>query len=122
MCVDYILDSPRIAQVDPGDGPLPDVVLSHIYCIFILHPGTDTVSHAPSPITAPTDRAKLFDLRPNPRTTSRAPGQRDGSARALAVTLFIGLGFHRRHHFPTYHLAAAARALLSIGFICWMTR
>jgi hypothetical protein len=30
MCVDCVLASPRIAQVDPGDEPLPDVVLSQI--------------------------------------------------------------------------------------------
>jgi hypothetical protein len=29
VCVDCVLDSPRIAQVDPGDEPLPEVVLSH---------------------------------------------------------------------------------------------
>jgi hypothetical protein len=28
MCVDCVLTSPRIAQVDPGDKPLPEVVLS----------------------------------------------------------------------------------------------
>jgi hypothetical protein len=28
MCVDCVLASPRIAQVDPVDEPLPDVVLS----------------------------------------------------------------------------------------------
>jgi hypothetical protein len=29
MCVDCVLASPRIAHVDPGDEPLPEVVLSH---------------------------------------------------------------------------------------------
>jgi hypothetical protein len=29
MCVDCVLASPGIAQVDPGDGPFPEVVLSH---------------------------------------------------------------------------------------------
>jgi hypothetical protein len=28
MCVDCVLASPRIAQVDPGDEPHPEVVLS----------------------------------------------------------------------------------------------
>jgi hypothetical protein len=28
MCVDCVLTSLRIAQIDPGDGPLPEVVLS----------------------------------------------------------------------------------------------
>jgi hypothetical protein len=28
MCVDCVLASPRITQVDPGDKPLPEVVLS----------------------------------------------------------------------------------------------
>jgi hypothetical protein len=28
MCVDCVLASSRIAQVDPGDEPLPEVVLS----------------------------------------------------------------------------------------------
>jgi hypothetical protein len=28
MCVDCVLASPRIAQVDPSDEPLPKVVLS----------------------------------------------------------------------------------------------
>jgi hypothetical protein len=30
MCVDCVLTSPRIAQVDPGDEPLPEVVLSQL--------------------------------------------------------------------------------------------
>jgi hypothetical protein len=29
MCVVCVLTSPRITQVDPGDEPLPEVVLSH---------------------------------------------------------------------------------------------
>jgi hypothetical protein len=29
MCVDYVLVSLRIAQVDPSDGPPSEVVLSH---------------------------------------------------------------------------------------------
>jgi hypothetical protein len=29
MCVDCVLASLRIAQVDPSDEPLPEVVLSH---------------------------------------------------------------------------------------------
>jgi hypothetical protein len=28
MCVDCVLALPRITQVDPGDEPLPEVVLS----------------------------------------------------------------------------------------------
>jgi hypothetical protein len=39
MCVDCVLASPRITQVDPGGEPLPEVVLSQdltkkfdIYC------------------------------------------------------------------------------------------
>jgi hypothetical protein len=30
MCVDCVLASPRIAQVDPGIESLPEVVLSHV--------------------------------------------------------------------------------------------
>jgi hypothetical protein len=30
MCVDCVLASPRIAQVDPGDEPFPEVVLSQL--------------------------------------------------------------------------------------------
>jgi hypothetical protein len=30
MCVDCVLASPRIAHVDPGDEPLPEVVLSQL--------------------------------------------------------------------------------------------
>jgi hypothetical protein len=30
MCIDCVLASPRIAQGDPSDGPLPEVVLSHL--------------------------------------------------------------------------------------------
>jgi hypothetical protein len=30
MCVDCVLVSPRIAQVDPSDEPLPKVVLSEL--------------------------------------------------------------------------------------------
>jgi hypothetical protein len=32
MCVDCVLASPRIAQVDPSDEPLHEVVLSHCLC------------------------------------------------------------------------------------------
>jgi hypothetical protein len=28
MCVDCVLATPRIVEVDPGDGSLPEVVLS----------------------------------------------------------------------------------------------
>jgi hypothetical protein len=40
MCVDCVLASPRIAQVDPGDEPLPEVVLSHMVLIMmkLSHP------------------------------------------------------------------------------------
>jgi hypothetical protein len=31
MCVDCVLASSRIAQVDSGDEPLPEVVLSQAY-------------------------------------------------------------------------------------------
>jgi hypothetical protein len=31
MCVDCVLVSPRIIQVDPDNGPLPEVVLSQLY-------------------------------------------------------------------------------------------
>jgi hypothetical protein len=31
MCVDCVLISPRIIQVDPDNGPLPEVVLSQLY-------------------------------------------------------------------------------------------
>jgi hypothetical protein len=37
MCVDYILTSSRIAQVDPDDKPLPKVVHN-------THPNDDVVS------------------------------------------------------------------------------
>jgi hypothetical protein len=30
MCVDCVLASPRIAQVDPDDEPLPEVILSQL--------------------------------------------------------------------------------------------
>jgi hypothetical protein len=30
LCVDCVMASLRIAQVDPGDEPLPEVVLSHL--------------------------------------------------------------------------------------------
>jgi hypothetical protein len=30
MCIDCVLTSPKIAQVDPGDGHLPEVVLSQL--------------------------------------------------------------------------------------------
>jgi hypothetical protein len=32
MCVDCVLASLRITQVDPGDEPLPEVVLSQVKC------------------------------------------------------------------------------------------
>jgi hypothetical protein len=35
MCVDCVLASPRIVQIDPGDEPLPEVVLSQVL-VFIL--------------------------------------------------------------------------------------
>jgi hypothetical protein len=36
MCVDCVLASPRIAQVDPSDGPLPEVVLSQCQAEYIV--------------------------------------------------------------------------------------
>jgi hypothetical protein len=36
MCVDCVLASSRITQVDPSDEPLPKVVLSHSYESQIL--------------------------------------------------------------------------------------
>jgi hypothetical protein len=38
MCVDCVLASLRIAQVDPGDKPLPEVVLSHEALRPLVHP------------------------------------------------------------------------------------
>jgi hypothetical protein len=35
MCIDCILASSRIAQVDPGDGPLPEVVLSQAVLVAV---------------------------------------------------------------------------------------
>jgi hypothetical protein len=41
MCVDCVLASPRITQVDPGNEPLPEVVLSHpsplVAGVLLLH-------------------------------------------------------------------------------------
>jgi hypothetical protein len=41
MCVHCVLASPRITQVDPGDEPLPEVVLSQyslsLIIYFLLH-------------------------------------------------------------------------------------
>jgi hypothetical protein len=34
MCVDCVLASPRIAQVDPGNEPLSEVVLSQRVCLL----------------------------------------------------------------------------------------
>jgi hypothetical protein len=36
MCVDCVLDSPRIAHVDPGNEPLPKVVLSQLTNPFVM--------------------------------------------------------------------------------------
>jgi hypothetical protein len=41
MCVDCVLASLRIAHVDLGDEPLPEVVLSHVLNL-IFSPGTQT--------------------------------------------------------------------------------
>jgi hypothetical protein len=35
MCVDCVLASPRIAQVDPDDEPLPEVALSHYVTLLV---------------------------------------------------------------------------------------
>jgi hypothetical protein len=37
MCVDCVLTSPRIAQVDPDDGPLPEVVLSQLRSARLIY-------------------------------------------------------------------------------------
>jgi hypothetical protein len=44
MCVDCVLASPRIAQVDPSDEALPEVVLSHIPCLLV-HQGVDFLAN-----------------------------------------------------------------------------
>jgi hypothetical protein len=36
MCVDCVLASPRIAQVDHGDGPPSEVVLSHRRIYYVV--------------------------------------------------------------------------------------
>jgi hypothetical protein len=38
MCVDCVLASPRIAQVDPGDEPLPEVILSQCHRAWLALP------------------------------------------------------------------------------------
>jgi hypothetical protein len=38
MCVDCVLASPRIAQVDLGDEPLPEVVLSQCCLLSSFEP------------------------------------------------------------------------------------
>jgi hypothetical protein len=50
MCVDCVLASPRIAQVDPGDEPLLEVVLSH--------PPPDELATPPDP---PPHQIRLLD-------------------------------------------------------------
>jgi hypothetical protein len=37
MCVDCVLASPKIAQVDPDDEPLPEVVLSHSFVAQLVY-------------------------------------------------------------------------------------
>jgi hypothetical protein len=39
MCVDCVLASLRIAQVDPSDEPLPEVVLSHALSVPSINSG-----------------------------------------------------------------------------------
>jgi hypothetical protein len=48
MCVDCVLASPRIAQVDPSDGPLPEVVLLQLLTT--------------SPVLTQPDIAKHYDV------------------------------------------------------------
>jgi hypothetical protein len=53
MCVDCVLASPRIAQADPGNGPLPEVVLSHkghTFHAYVLMSLTHTLLY-PSQLT-----------------------------------------------------------------------
>jgi hypothetical protein len=45
MCVDCILASSRIAQVDPGDEPLPEVVLSQLALEKIAYPEKDAAGN-----------------------------------------------------------------------------
>jgi hypothetical protein len=94
----------------------------HTYTVYLYYTRVQTQCpmHLAQSLHQPTELSCLIWGRtPGPQVAH--PADVIGLARAIAVSLFIGLGFHRRHHFPTYHLTAAARALLSIGFICWMT-
>jgi hypothetical protein len=43
MFVDCVLTSPRIAQVDPGDEPLLEVVLSHPHRQHLASPHKDEI-------------------------------------------------------------------------------
>jgi hypothetical protein len=54
MCVDCVLASPRIAQVDPGNGPLLEVVLSQTRsrssscaALLVVEPGAQDHRRAP---------------------------------------------------------------------------
>jgi hypothetical protein len=60
MCVDYVLTSSKIAQVDPDDGPFSKVVLSQLIC--------PTIGDFPSPeIHTGTSKLKLIKAIIDPR-------------------------------------------------------
>jgi hypothetical protein len=62
MCVDCVLTSPRIAQVDPGDRPLPEVVLSRKGAIYIQITVATGVGDATTPV-AYEDHSSIEPMR-----------------------------------------------------------
>jgi hypothetical protein len=71
MCVDCVLASLRIAQVDPGDGPLPEVVLSQRR-VSTMNPPSVTHGAEP-PVTSPASNVTILPL-PLPQTTLAKEG------------------------------------------------
>jgi hypothetical protein len=53
MCADYIPTLPRITQVDPGDEPLPEVVLSEMWPhgVNVGQVGSDPRRHVRESVT-----------------------------------------------------------------------
>jgi hypothetical protein len=53
MCADYILALPRTAQVDLGDEPLPEVVLSQMWPhgVNVGQVGSDPCRHVRESVT-----------------------------------------------------------------------
>jgi hypothetical protein len=82
MCVDCVLASPRITQVDPNDEPLPEVVLSQYCTLHPMHCMLCLESHACTFVLDPAEQEPEELQEPAPAKETN-PEQEQGKPRCI---------------------------------------